>query len=133
VKKNLAVGLFTALSIAMAALPSAAQAPDTVWSHTYHANSSARSLHELPDGGFVLGGEIAPVGESYHDVYIVRTDSQGDTVWTRSVGQPDRSERGISLCLSADGGFVVSGNIAEEAPYTSYSDIYFLKVDDLDK
>jgi len=106
-----------------------AQAPDTVWSHTYKTNSAALSLYEMPDGGFVLGGYATPDGDSYRDMYIVRTDSEGDTLWTKFIGQAGRYETANCLYPTADGGFILTGNRGQDAPYTSYSDIYLVKTD----
>ena len=106
-----------------------AQAPAVLWSHIYRANSGASSLHELPDGGFVLGGYDSPTGESYRDMFIIRTNSLGDTLWTREIGESDRGESATRLCPTADGGFILTGSRGQDPPYDAYVDVYIVKTD----
>jgi len=108
-----------------------AQAPDTVWSHTYVAHSAAKSLYEMPDSGLVMGGYVTPAGASYRDLLIIRTDANGDTLWTRALGGSEQNETGNCLYPTADGGFVLTGNIAEADPYSSYSNVLLVKTDNL--
>ena len=106
-----------------------AQAPSVEWSQTYKTNSAALSLYEMPDSGFVLGGYIKPDGDAYRDMFLIRTDSNGDTLWTSTFGQAGRGESASCLYPAADGGFVLTGSRGEDEPYTSYSDIYLVKAD----
>ncbi|MCH2231681.1 MAG: T9SS type A sorting domain-containing protein, partial [Crocinitomicaceae bacterium] len=41
---------------------------------------------QLPDSGFVIVGETYSYGSGNLDAYIVRTDSLGDTLWTKTWG-----------------------------------------------
>jgi len=58
-----------------------------IWSRTYggSGNEYAYSVKQTQDGGYIIAGysdSFAP----YYDVYIIKTDSNGDTVWTRTTG-----------------------------------------------
>ncbi len=130
-KRSITGILLVASAFLLLSASTMAQAPDTVWSHTYIAHSAAKSLYAMPDGGFVIGGYVTPAGESYRDVFIVRTDANGDTLWTRAIGLPDQNETGNCLYPTADGGFILTGNVAEAAPYSSYSDVLLVKTDSL--
>lgn len=122
------IPLLLSLSVAFAIpLTSFAQAPSVVWSHTYHPNSAALSLYEMPDSGFVLGGYVVPDGQPYRDMYIVRTDVDGDTLWTNAIGLSDRGESAASLYPTTDGGFVLTGVRAQDDPYSFYADVYLVK------
>ncbi len=59
---------------------------DALWSKVYefedNAKSYGNSLIELPDGGFAVCGRIDPT-EGMDQAWILRTDAQGDTLWTR--------------------------------------------------
>lgn len=130
--KKLTIELMLVVTVIFFMAASAfAQAPDTVWSRTYKANSAALSLHEMPDSGFILGGYITPEGDAYRDMFLVRTNSEGDTLWTSTIGQSAHHESASCLYPTADGGFILTGNRAEDAPYTSYSDIYLVKTNQL--
>ena len=57
-----------------------------IWTKLYNSSypgaEAANSIYQLPDGGFAVCGGIAPAGEQ-NKAWILRTDSQGDTLWTR--------------------------------------------------
>ena len=126
----LAGSLLLAAAVAIVHVPVFAQAPDSVWSHKYRAYSAALSLYELPDGGFVMGGYDLPEGETSRDMFIVRTDSLGDTLWTREIGASDRSESATCLYPTADGGFILIGSRGQDPPYQAYADVYLVKTDE---
>ena len=72
-----------------------------LWTQAYDSsnqNHYGYDLTQLPDGGFAICGETDPV-EGMDQAWILRTDSQGDTLWTREWGweAQDRA-RGI-LCI----------------------------------
>ena len=108
-----------------------AQAPDTVWTRTYGSACSAagQCVYELADGGFIVGGNMMPTGEVYRDMYLVRTDSNGDTIWTRSIGASDRDEAIASMQLAPDGGFTMISNYDQAEPYTYNTNVYVLGTD----
>ena len=65
------------------------------------------SFEQLEDGGYIVAGMSAN-GTSGYDVYVVRTDSSGDTVWTRTVGGLG-DDRSFSVVRTAPGSYVVTG------------------------
>lgn len=46
----------------------------------------ARDVVQLPDGGFALTGYTESTGYGKYDIALIRTDSWGDTLFTRSYG-----------------------------------------------
>ena len=86
------------------------------------AYSSGYSVQQTPDGGYIVAGRLI---ESDHDrFFLARTDSLGDTVWTRS--DMARSECS-SVSLTADGGFVTTGS--EHDSVRQRSSVYLAKYD----
>lgn len=77
---------------------------DALWHKLYvlpdNAQGYANGVTILPDGGFAICGEISPA-ERMNQAWILRTDSQGDTLWTREWGWEawDRA-RGV-LCIDS--------------------------------
>ena len=65
-----------------------AQAPDTLWTKTYGGidNDSGLSVQQTSDGGYIIAGYTRSFGAGETDVYLIRTDSNGDTLWTRAFG-----------------------------------------------
>lgn len=62
-----------------------------VWTKVYGGNwdDEGSAVLETADSGFVVVGKTASFGEGSWDVWILRTDSQGDTLWTRTYGGPN--------------------------------------------
>ena len=62
-----------------------------------------------PDnGGFLFSGYTRSRGAGGFDAWLVRTDDDGDTVWTRTYGGPSDDGLGGAL-LSPDGGYTCFG------------------------
>lgn len=67
------------------------------------------SIISLPDGSYVLCGTTHPYETSEEsDIFIVKVDSQGDTIWTRTYGRNSWDE-GKSIYPLSDGGFIIAG------------------------
>ncbi len=103
------VGL-AVLAAALGTVVAGAQPPDLLWSQTYGGLSPEKgyAVKELPDGGFIFAGETQSFGAGSFDVYLVRTNADGDTMWTRTYGGASY-DFGYGVCLTPDGGFLVAG------------------------
>lgn len=92
--------------------PQYAQTPDTFWTKTYGGaeNDAGLSVKQTPyDNGYIIAGYTRSFGGGGRDVYLIKTDENGDTLWTRTIGY-DYDETGYSVVQSADSGYVISGN-----------------------
>ena len=84
--------------------------PDSLWSYTYggEVREYCYSIIQTADGGFALAGWTWSFGAGNYDFWLVRTDANGDSLWSRSFGG-----RSVEWCNSiigtADGGFALSG------------------------
>ena len=87
-----------------------AGAPDTLWTRTYGGALEDRgySVQQTNDGGFIIVGTTKSFGAGEADVYLIRTNSGGDTLWTRTYGGVD-NDFARSVQQTSDGGFVISG------------------------
>jgi len=84
---------------------------DTIWTKAYGGLEwdQAYSIAATPDGGFIVTGYTDSYGAGYRDLYLLRLDSFGDTLWTRVYGGP-YSDEGKSVLALENGSFVVAGN-----------------------
>lgn len=81
---------------------------DTVWTRTYGGTDYDMGYAQPTlDHGFIICGATASSGSGSTDVSIIKTDSFGNTVWTKTYGGSDRDE-GAQLRLTADDGYVVA-------------------------
>jgi len=107
-----------------------AQAPDTSWTKTYGGvdNDFANCVQQTADSGYIIVGYTYSFGggSGYCDVYLIKTDSLGDTLWTRTYGEPSY-DIGESVQQTTDGGFIVSGATRDPTGTGVYA--YLIKTD----
>ncbi|HTF03214.1 MAG TPA: T9SS type A sorting domain-containing protein, partial [Bacteroidia bacterium] len=65
------------------------------------------AIQEMNGNGFILGGTTAANGTA--DFWLVRTDANGDTLWTKALGTTIDEEEGYDVCTTQDGGFAICG------------------------
>jgi hypothetical protein len=80
-----------------------------VWTRTYGGISleQCQSIQQTADSGYVMTGQTYSFGNAV-DVYLVKTNALGDTVWTRTYGGSDY-DWGYSVRQTSDGGYIVAG------------------------
>lgn len=87
--------------------------PYTIWSKTYGdlEFQSFRSLLQTSDGNIIAVGRTErPFGINNFDVWIVKTDAWGDTLWTRTIGNIwDFWDDGQDVKEVIDGGLIITG------------------------
>ena len=87
-----------------------AQPPDTIWTRTYggDGDDEAYSVQQTPDGGYIVAGKTESYGAGGRDFYLVKINSEGDTLWTRTYGGGSYDEA-WSVQRTADEGYIVAG------------------------
>ena len=75
---------------------------DTIWTHKYGGkyNELVYSVHQTSDNGFILAG-YASVEITGFDLYLIKTDMYGDTIWTKTFGGLS-NDQGLSV-IEVDG------------------------------
>jgi len=103
---------------------------DTIWTRTYGGTGwdCGRSVAQTSDGGYIIAGYTRSYGAGADDVYLIKTDSLGDTLWTRTYGGTDY-EYGYLLAQTSDGGYIVVGNTYSYG--AGMTDVYLIKTDSL--
>ena len=66
------------------------------------------SVKQLKDSGYVICGTTYSYGKGNGDMYIVRTDKMGDTLWTKTVGDTGY-EVGNALTVVNDSIYLIAG------------------------
>jgi len=87
-----------------------AQGPDTLWTRTYGGVNVdyGLSVQQTSDGGYIVAGYTRSFGEEGTDVYLIKTDANGDTIWTKTYGGA-RDDIGYSVQQTCDDGYVITG------------------------
>jgi PKD repeat protein len=81
---------------------------------------------ETDDGGYLLVGYTTSYGSGGKDIYLVKTDSDGNELWSRTLGGPS-SDVGRAVIAAGDGSYVICGHT--ESAGAGEHDIYLVKVD----
>lgn len=87
-----------------------------LWERTYGSPGADGANHILPleDGTFLVTGFSSFNWEtSMHDIYLLKIDTDGDTLWTRSHQAP-LSQRGQKTTVRSTGGFAIAGATGTE-------------------
>lgn len=83
---------------------------DSLWSKTFGGINDERAftLTKTSDGGYLIGGYTSTFGGGFFDVYLVKTNEYGDSLWTRTYGGTWQ-EMALDLKETDDGGFAIAG------------------------
>lgn len=87
-----------------------AQAPDTQWTKVYGgaANDEGWQVIKTHDGGLAIIGSTQSFGRGNYDVWLIKLNVNGDTLWTRTYGDTTE-EQGRSIKETPDHGFILAG------------------------
>jgi len=101
---------------------------DTLWTRRYGGpgDDRAASVLQASDGTYLLAGYTDSYGSGGKDVWILKLNENGDTIWTRTYGGEDDDEaRWIDQ--TNDGNFIVCG-LTSSFSSDQYWDLWLLKI-----
>ncbi len=101
---------------------------DTLWTRTYGGSGDdcCWFAQQTTDQGYIVVARTGSFGAGSYDIYLVKTDSTGDTLWTRTYGGSD-GDVGWSVCQTIDGDYIVTGYT--ESFGAGEGDAYLIKTD----
>jgi hypothetical protein len=99
------------------------------WNKTFGGNEdvSFYSIQQTSDDGYIILGDTYFYGAGKCDIWLVKTDNNGNEQWNKTFGD-NWNEHGKSLLLTHDGGFIIIGSKQKNTePYDI--DLWLIKTD----
>lgn len=80
------------------------------WTRTFGGpqDDEGYSVVQTSDGGYLVAGATSSFGAGGRDIYLVRTNSMGNTIWTKTLGGLS-SDGAWSIVQTSDGGYALAG------------------------
>ena len=102
---------------------------DTLWTNTFGGAGTERShsVQQTADGGYILAGDTRSYGSGDYDIWLVKTDSDGGSIWARTFGGAEE-DCGCSVRQTGDGGYIVAGYT--ESIGAGNFDVWLVRTDD---
>lgn len=105
---------------------------DTLWTRNYGGadEDCGYGLQKTADSGFIIAGSTKSTGAGEEDMYCIKTDSTGDTVWSRAYGGA-ATDKAQAIACASTGGYLLAGNTFSFGPGTpDSSNGYLVRIDD---
>jgi len=101
---------------------------DILWEVTYGGDAMDQGLYieKTADGGYFILGETESMGAGNRDLYLLKTDAQGEFVWERTFGGAG-TEWAKDMISLDDGGFLLLG---ETNSYNADFDVVVIRLDE---
>ena len=100
---------------------------NVIWTRTYGGeyDDYGYCIDYTTDGGYIIAGKTYSFGILGSDVYLIKTDAEGDTLWSRTYSR-NYYDCAYSVQQTDDGGYIIAGyTITTQNGH----DIYVIKTD----
>jgi hypothetical protein len=96
------------------------------WEKSYGGvfKDTPKRIRATNDGGYIVGAISRSFGWANPDMWLLKLDTGGDTLWSRHFGGSGH-EHCHDIKQSSDGGYLAVGHSRSYSPYTQ---VYFLKL-----
>jgi hypothetical protein len=100
-----------------------------IWDKLFGGDSHDRgeSVKQTSDGGYIITGSTESYGAGNRDVWLIKTDSNGNLVWDKTYGDSE-NDSGFEVIELSTGGYIIAGSTHINDPWYE-ADIWLIKTD----
>ena len=94
-----------------------AQAPDVLWTKGYYGSDQDHGTYaqQTNDGGYIITGDTKSYGTGLNDIWLIKTNSFGDTLWTKTFGGTE-DDNASCVIETIYGGYLIFGETVSYGP-----------------